>query len=100
LAKKIPMRSCTGCGAKKEKRELIRVIRTPEGSIVLDGSGRANGRGAYLCRNPECLEKARKKRALEKSLGAQIPEEVYERLSEGLAREQRSGGSLGGDHAG
>lgn len=100
MAKKIPMRSCTGCGAKKEKRELIRVIRTPEGGIVLDGSGRANGRGAYLCRNPECLEKARKKRALEKSLGAQIPEEVYERLSEELAREQRSGGSLGGDHAG
>ena len=64
MAKKIPMRSCTGCGAKKEKRELIRVIRTPEGSIVLGGSGRANGRGAYLCRTPECLEKARKKRAL------------------------------------
>lgn len=105
MAKKIPMRSCTGCGAKKEKRELIRVIRTPEGSIVLDATGRANGRGAYLCRDLSCLEKARKKRALERSLGTQIPEEVYERLEEELrdlapSSPEKSGSSLGGADAG
>ena len=105
LAKKIPMRSCTGCGAKKEKRERIRVIRTPEGSIVLDATGHANGRGAYFCRDLSCLEQARKKRALERSLGTQIPGGVYDRLEEELQDLQspspeKRDPSLGGTDAG
>lgn len=80
MPKKIPMRRCVGCGEVKSKKELIRVIRTPDGEIRLDISGRANGRGAYLCNNPDCLKKARKRRALSRSLGCEIPEQVYKEL--------------------
>lgn len=89
------MRSCTGCGAKKEKTELVRVIRTPEGEIRLDITGRANGRGAYLCKDPACLAKARKKRALERSLGGNIPDEVYGMLEEELKKCSPGGGDAG-----
>ncbi len=85
--RKIPMRRCVGCGERKEKRELVRILRDPEGKILLDPTGRANGRGAYLCRNAQCLKKAAKSRALERSLEVRIPEEIYgilEKEMEGL----------------
>lgn len=77
MNKKIPMRQCVGCGEMKGKREMMRVLRTPEGSIVLDMTGRKNGRGAYLCRNLDCLKKAEKNRGLERSLKISIPDAVY-----------------------
>ena len=80
MQKKIPQRQCMGCRERKNKRELIRVVRTPEGEVKLDFGGKMNGRGAYLCPDPECLKKAQKARALERSLEVQIPQEVYDRL--------------------
>ena len=84
MQKKIPMRKCVGCGEMKEKKDMIRVIKTPEDEIILDTTGRANGRGAYICNNPDCLSKAIKNRGLERSLKAQIPEEVSQRLKKEL----------------
>ena len=78
--KKIPLRKCVGCGEMKEKKGLIRVIKTPEDAIVLDATGRKNGRGAYICNDPECLKKAVKSKGLERSLKTAIPKEVYENL--------------------
>ncbi len=78
--KKIPMRKCTGCGAVRSKKELIRVLRTPEGEIKIDKTGRANGRGAYICDSAACLEKAKKTGGLARSLSVSIPDEVYENL--------------------
>ena len=83
--RKQPMRRCTGCGEHFPKKELIRVVRTPEGEIVLDGVGKMSGRGAYICKNVACLKKARKARRLESSLECSIPEEVYNKLEEELA---------------
>lgn len=80
MPKKIPMRQCLGCRDMKPKKELIRVVRSPEGEIGLDFRGKANGRGAYLCPNAECLKKAEKARALERAFSAPVPPEVYERL--------------------
>ena len=80
MQKKIPMRQCLGCREMKPKRELIRVVRSPEGEISLDFKGKANGRGAYVCHDPVCLARAIKARALEKAFSAQIPQEVYDRL--------------------
>ena len=80
MDKKIPMRQCLGCGEMKDKRTLMRVLKTPEDEVVLDLTGRKNGRGAYLCRNLSCLEKARKTKGIERSLHVQIPKEVYESL--------------------
>jgi predicted RNA-binding protein YlxR (DUF448 family) len=82
MAKKIPMRQCVGCGEMKSKKELIRVLKTTEGDIVLDATGRQNGRGAYICADPGCLAKARKNHGIERSLGCAIPDEVYDRLEE------------------
>lgn len=82
MQKKIPLRQCLGCREMKPKRELIRVVRSPEGEISLDFKGKAPGRGAYVCPDAQCLKKAIKARALEKAFSAQIPEEVYERLNE------------------
>ena len=85
--RKIPMRMCLGCGEMKPKMELIRVVKSPEGDISLDFKGKAAGRGAYICRSTECLEKARKARRFEKSFSCRIEESVYEvmlsELSEG-----------------
>ncbi len=81
MQKKIPMRQCMGCRERKAKRELIRVVRGTDGVVSLDFSGKLNGRGAYLCPNPECLRKAQKANALERSLEVAVPEEVYARLS-------------------
>lgn len=74
------MRQCTGCREMKSKKEMIRVLKTAEDEIVLDATGKKNGRGAYLCFSRECLEKAMKNRGLERSLKAAIPDEVYESL--------------------
>ncbi|WP_455722068.1 RNase P modulator RnpM [Agathobacter sp.] len=78
--KKIPMRKCVGCQEMKEKKQLIRVVKTAEGEIVLDDTGRKNGRGAYICKSSECLAKARKTKAIERSLGTEVSQEVYEEL--------------------
>ncbi|MEA5152243.1 MAG: YlxR family protein [Oscillospiraceae bacterium] len=82
MPKKIPMRQCLGCREMKPKKELIRVVRSPEGEISLDFRGKANGRGAYICPDPDCLRKAVKARALERAFSAQIPQEVYDKLNE------------------
>ena len=84
MQKKIPMRKCVGCGEMKEKKEMIRVIKTPEDEIVLDTTGRANGRGAYICSSKECLLKAVKNKGLERSLKAQIPADVLELMEKEL----------------
>lgn len=78
--KKIPLRQCIGCGEMKSKKEMIRVIKTAEGEILLDATGRKNGRGAYLCPSMECFKKAVKGRGLERSFKMTIPREVYETL--------------------
>ena len=84
MPKKIPQRMCLGCREHKPKMELIRVVRSPEGEIFVDLTGRKNGRGAYLCRNTDCLKKAKKQRSLERALDCEISEEVYARLAEEL----------------
>ena len=78
--KKIPLRKCTGCQEMKSKKELMRILRTTEGTIILDTTGRANGRGAYLCRSMECFQKAVKSKGLERSLKCKVPDEAYESL--------------------
>ena len=78
--RKIPQRMCGGCREKRDKKDLLRVVRTPEGQLVLDATGKKSGRGAYVCRNPECLRKARKYRALERAFETAIPAEVYDAL--------------------
>ena len=80
MAKKIPMRQCVGCGEMKSKKDMMRVLRSEDGTILLDMTGRKNGRGAYLCMNKECLVKAGKNRGLERSLKVSIPQEIYENL--------------------
>jgi len=85
VTKKIPQRQCTGCGEMKNKKEMIRVIRTPEESIVIDTTGKKNGRGAYICKSAECFQKAVKNRGLERSLKVSIPHEVYEELEKELS---------------
>lgn len=81
MPKKVPVRQCLGCREQKAKNELLRVVRSPEGVVSLDLRGKAPGRGAYLCRSPECLRRAVKSRALERSLGEAVPEAVALRLA-------------------
>ena len=81
MQKKIPQRQCMGCRERKEKRQMIRVVRTTEGDVRLDFSGKLNGRGAYICPDPACLQKARKSKSLDRSLEVTIPEQVYEQLA-------------------
>ena len=78
------MRQCIGCGEMKPKKELVRVVKSPEGEISIDRTGRSPGRGAYVCPNPECLKKAKISRRLEKVFASQIPEEVYDALEKEL----------------
>ena len=78
--KKVPMRQCVGCAEMKSKKDLLRVIKTPEDEIVLDVTGRKNGRGAYICASMECLQNAQKRKGLERSLKVAIPTEVYQNL--------------------
>ena len=80
MPKKIPMRQCVGCREMKEKRQLIRVVRSPEGEVSLDFKGKKPGRGAYLCPDPAGLARARKSKALERAFSAALPPEVYEAL--------------------
>ena len=84
--RKIPQRQCVGCRAMKEKRDLIRVVKSPEGEISLEFRGKAPGRGAYVCPAAECLKRARKSRALERAFSAQLPPEVYDALEEEMVR--------------
>jgi hypothetical protein len=78
--KKIPFRKCIGCGLSKDKRELLRVIKTPEGEICFDETGRKNGRGAYLCKDARCLAKVKKTKGLDRSFKMAVSSEVYESL--------------------
>ncbi len=85
--RKIPLRKCTGCNEMKPKKELVRVVRSPEGEISLDLTGKAPGRGAYVCRNAECLKIARKARRFEKAFSCAIPDEVFDRMEGELRNE-------------
>lgn len=82
MQKKIPQRQCMGCRERKEKRELIRVVRSPQGDVSLDFRGKAPGRGAYICPSMDCLKRARKSKSLERSLDILIPDEIYARLEQ------------------
>ena len=81
MQKKIPQRQCMGCRERKPKRDMIRIVRCPDGQVRLDFGGKMNGRGAYICPDAECLKKVRKSKALERSLEVPIPDEVYDRLA-------------------
>ena len=81
MQKKIPQRQCMGCRERKAKKDMLRVVRGTDGTVTLDFGGKLNGRGAYICPDPNCLEKARKSKSLERSLETAIPEEVYQRLT-------------------
>lgn len=80
--KKLPQRTCIGCNGQKDKKDLIRIVKNKEGEIALDKTGKAQGRGAYLCDNAECLEKAIKSRRLEKSFAMKIEDNIYKELRE------------------
>ena len=90
MEKKIPMRQCLGCREMKPKKELIRVVRSPDGEISLDFKGKASGRGAYICPDSACLKKAVKAKAMEKAFSMSIPPEIYDKL-----QEQMEGGGDG-----
>lgn len=81
--RKIPMRQCMGCNEHKPKKELLRVVRSPEGDVSLDFTGKKSGRGAYLCRDVKCLRRARKTKRIDRELGVEIPEAIYD----GMERE-------------
>lgn len=85
MPKKIPQRMCLGCQSKKDKRELVRIVRTPEGEIVIDPTGKKAGRGAYICNDLDCLNKVIKSKRLERNLETAISPEVYEQLKEQLS---------------
>jgi len=85
--KKIPMRTCCGCGKSRPKKELIRIVKSPDGVIALDFTGKKSGRGAYICPETECLKSARKNRRLEKSFSCAVSNEIYEVMENELAAE-------------
>ena len=87
MPKKIPMRQCLGCREMKPKKELIRVVKSPEGEVSLDFKGKKPGRGAYVCPDPACLAKAKKSRALERAFETAVPESVYGQLEEQMREE-------------
>ena len=86
--KKIPLRKCTGCGEMKPKKELVRVVKTPEDEVLMDLTGRVNGRGAYICPNAQCLKIARKSKRIERSFQMQIPDEIYDKMEEELMADE------------
>ena len=86
MQKKIPQRQCMGCRVRKNKRDMIRVVRKTDGEVSLDFSGKLNGRGAYICPDAACLKKARKAKSLDRSLEVTIPEEVYDRLEKEMVQ--------------
>ena len=83
--KRIPMRKCTGCSEMKPKRELVRIVKSPEGDVSLDLTGKKSGRGAYICRSMACLQAARKARRLERAFACAIPDDVYDAMEMELA---------------
>lgn len=88
VVKKIPMRMCLGCNEMKPKKELIRAVKSPEGEISMDLTGKKSGRGAYICRNVECFRLARKARRFEKAFSCQISEEVYDAMEKELTENE------------
>lgn len=84
--RKVPLRQCIGCGEMKTKKEMIRVIKTPEEDVLIDSTGKKNGRGAYICPSSECLKKAIKNKAIERSFKMNISGEVYKQLEEELIK--------------
>ena len=90
MAKKIPMRQCIGCGEMKSKKELLRILRTQEEEILLDATGRKNGRGAYICPSAECLKRAKKSKGLERSFKMKIDEEIYDSLTKEIETFEKS----------
>ena len=85
--KRIPLRTCVSCRENKDKRDLLRIVKTPEGEILADESGRMNGRGAYVCRNRECFEKLMKNHALDRAFKMQVPNSFFEEVLEELFSE-------------
>ena len=101
MAKKIPMRQCIGCSEMKSKKDLLRILRTENEEIILDATGRKNGRGAYICPNTECLKKAKKSRGLERSFKIQVSDEIYDSLTKEIERIEKSVRNAGnGDESG
>ena len=88
MNKKVPMRQCIGCSEMKSKKEMMRILKTAEGDIVLDVTGKKNGRGAYLCKSDVCLKKARKTKGIERSFKMSIPAEVYDNLEKEFAESE------------
>ncbi len=84
MQRKIPMRQCVGCRTMRPKSELLRIVRSPEGEVTFDPTGKKAGRGAYICNDPECLKKAIKSRGLSRAFEAEIPDEVFGILSSGM----------------
>ncbi len=84
--KKIPMRRCTGCNEQKPKKELVRVVKTPDGQVVLDLTGKVSGRGAYICNNAECLIKAKKSKRIDRVFEMTIPEDIYNQMEEQISK--------------
>ena len=93
MQKKIPQRQCLGCREMKPKRELLRVVRSPEGEVTLDSKGKAPGRGAYVCPNAACLKRAVKSKALSRALEVEIPQEIYDSLQQQLEVQANGTGS-------
>lgn len=87
MVKKIPERKCKGCNEKFPKKELLRIVRTPDGEIVIDTVGKQNGRGVYICKNPDCFKKVRKGDKLSQNLEVKVPETVYNEIAALLERE-------------
>ena len=88
--KKVPLRQCLGCNEHKPKKELLRVLRTPEGEILLDFTGKKSGRGAYICYDIKCLKKARKSKRIDSNLGVDITEEIYDKMERELDEYERA----------
>lgn len=86
--RKVPLRQCLGCNEHKPKRELLRVVKSPDGEISLDFTGKKSGRGAYLCYDVHCLKKARKTRRIDHSLSCTVPDDVYDRMERELAEHE------------
>ncbi len=89
--KKIPQRKCTGCQQMKDKKDLVRIVKSKDNAFELDFDGKKNGRGAYICKNTQCLEKAQKSRGLERSFRGPVPREIYENLMKSLETEVEIG---------
>ena len=89
MIRKQPQRICAVCRESKPKRELIRLVRDPQGNVSVDSTGKKSGRGAYICNNPECLKRARKQRSLERSLKVKIPDDLWEQIEAALAAAEK-----------